>query len=92
MDEVNKYFLIVVRDWDKISASTSSRCYKLLAFEYVVIGLMWWCGGFFLGGGGVGEGLVNLLFALFLTKIYSMDVAFGYEVSSACLLNPRICM
>lgn len=40
----------------------------------------------------MGEGLVNLLFALFLTKIYSMDVAFGYEVSSACLLNPRICM
>lgn len=56
MDEVNKYFLIVVRDWDKISASTSSRCYKLLAFEYVVTGLMWWCGGFFLGGGGGGRG------------------------------------
>lgn len=34
--------------------------------------------------------MVNFLFALFLIKISSMDVAFGYEVSSACLLNQRI--
>lgn len=47
MDEVNKYFLIVVGDLVKVSASISLKCYKLLAFEYVLIGLMCWCGVFF---------------------------------------------
>lgn len=71
-------------DTVKISASISLRCYKLLAYEPVVIDLMCWCGVF------GGREVVYFLFALFLIKISSMNVAFGYGVSSACFLNQTI--